>query len=346
MPDITKYEELKKIAREIRDDANAEAQFSEAARKNINQAASHGMHIAGRLKELEKILGRDDFKQWASENIPSVKLEHRSLINACDGDNDKGDNLCRAFLKLGSVVPKTPAVKREQRKKTNRNPATESVKISSLVVTTGTQIRACVNDSLIEDFAEDMEAGDSFPSIVLFRGPGGDILADGFHRVWAATRIGKKEINADIRSGSKSDALRYALSANSAHGQRRTNADKRRSVALALAEWPKVSDREIAEICAVGNHLVADVRKQVGESPTCPKVGRDGKSYPAKPQLRVQKSESEEAVARELKDLEEKPRVKSAPKVIELQASAEIVTDEPPRIRAADEIIAEQSQAA
>jgi hypothetical protein len=60
---------------------------------------------------------------------------------------------------------------------------------------------------------------------------------------------------------------------------KRTNADKRRSVELALAEWPNVSDRQIAEICAVGYSLVAEVRQSQlpdsGSSPQ-PRIGKDG----------------------------------------------------------------------
>ena len=101
--------------------------------------------------------------------------------------------------------------------------------------------------------------------------------------VSAANRNGSKSISAEIRKGTKADALRFALGANVAHGLKRTNADKRRSVELALAEWPNVSDRQIAEICAVNHHLVADARSaQLGDSPSSPepqpRIGKDGKT--------------------------------------------------------------------
>ncbi len=60
-----------------------------------------------------------------------------------------------------------------------------------------------------------------------------------------------------------------------------SNADKRRSVELALGEWPELSDREIARICCVNDHLVADARKTncgnpAVEQPTT-RIGADGK---------------------------------------------------------------------
>ena len=50
---------------------------------------------------------------------------------------------------------------------------------------------------------------------------------------------------------------------------------------LALAEWPKLSDREIARICAVSHIMVADVRPgQLEDSSSlqpATRIGKDGK---------------------------------------------------------------------
>ena len=64
-------------------------------------------------------------------------------------------------------------------------------------------------------------------------------LADGFHRVLATCMAGLTEIAADVRVGSQRDAFLYGISANSTHGLARTNADKRKAVALLLvdAKW-------------------------------------------------------------------------------------------------------------
>ena len=65
--------------------------------------------------------------------------------------------------------------------------------------------------------------------------------------------------------------------------------DKHRSVELALAEWPKLSDRELARICAVGHPFVGDVRKAQVESDSTyqpqTRIGGDGKERkpPTKP---------------------------------------------------------------
>jgi hypothetical protein len=64
------------------------------------------------------------------------------------------------------------------------------------------------------------------------------------------------------------------------HGLRRSNADKRRSVELALAEWPKLSDVEIGRICAVGKTLAGEVRRDiqpVEKTGSETRIGADGK---------------------------------------------------------------------
>jgi hypothetical protein len=58
-------------------------------------------------------------------------------------------------------------------------------------------------------------------------------------------------------------ALQHALAANQTHGLRRTNADKRRAVELALDRWPDKSDREIATLAGTSHPFVGRVR---GES--------------------------------------------------------------------------------
>ena len=69
--------------------------------------------------------------------------------------------------------------------------------------------------------------------------------------------------------------------ANSAHGLRRTNDDKRRAVEMLLSdeEWSKRSDRWIAEKCGVHHDTVGSYRKQLSVSASSPgRTGQDGKT--------------------------------------------------------------------
>jgi hypothetical protein len=51
---------------------------------------------------------------------------------------------------------------------------------------------------------------DELSPVVVFDTPEGLLLADGYHRVRAAERLGRVTVEADVRRGSRSDALRYA----------------------------------------------------------------------------------------------------------------------------------------
>lgn len=167
------------------------------------------------------------------------------------------------------------------------------LKLSEIPTTAGTQIRASINKEALDEYAEAMkDATNKFPPVVVFHDGNRYILADGFHRVLAATRNGFRDIVAEVRKGAKSDALKYALSANAAHGIQRTNLDKRRSAEMALHEWPNLSDVELGRICAVSHTFVADVRRSIQPATVAgsPRIGADGKarrlpvpSYPNAP---------------------------------------------------------------
>jgi hypothetical protein len=51
-------------------------------------------------------------------------------------------------------------------------------------------------------------------------------LADGFHRVQGAKHFNIRNIRADIRQGTRRDAVLYSTGANGKHGLRRTNEDQ------------------------------------------------------------------------------------------------------------------------
>jgi uncharacterized ParB-like nuclease family protein len=149
-----------------------------------------------------------------------------------------------------------------------------------------TQVRAEINDATVADYAERMEAGDIFPPAELFEESGAYYIGDGWHRLLAAQKNGDVTIQANVQPGGRVAAVKCALGANATHGLKRTNADKRRSVEVALAEFGNLSDREIAKVCAVGHQLVGVARAQLDDSSSSPtpRLGADGKTrkLPAK----------------------------------------------------------------
>ncbi len=127
----------------------------------------------------------------------------------------------------------------------------------------GTQPRAELNQSTVDEYAEAYRAGATLPPVTLFFDGSQYWLADGFHRYFAAKAAGKKSIPEEVTPGTLREAILYSLSANSKHGLKRSNADKRRAVETLLkdAEWGLWSDHELARRCAVSASFVGDVRK-------------------------------------------------------------------------------------
>src|ERR1051325_5354341 len=134
----------------------------------------------------------------------------------------------------------------------------KKLKLSEIVTDAGTQVRAGLNEATVADYAESLADGAKFPPVIVFHDGSRYIAADGFHRIHAASRSGATLIECDIRKGSKSDALKFALGCNAHHGLRRTNADKRHAVGMALREFPMLSDRALAEICIVSDRFGGD----------------------------------------------------------------------------------------
>lgn len=152
----------------------------------------------------------------------------------------------------------------------------------------GTQTRTAISQEVISEYAEAMSEGDEFPAVVVFHDGNDYWLADGFHRVAACRAARIDEVSADVQSGTLRDALLFAAGANSQHGFRRTNADKRMAVRRLLEdkEWSGWNDSEIARRCRVSHPMVAHMRKGYLETfqdksvaPTPRKVERNGTVY-------------------------------------------------------------------
>lgn len=162
-----------------------------------------------------------------------------------------------------------------------------AIPVASIRRDGGTQVRATLSDAAISDYTEAIRAGASLPPIIVFHDGSDHWLADGFHRVEAVARAGIEKVVADVRPGTRRDAVLYACGANTTHGLRRTNEDKRRAVELLLRdeEWSQWSDRKIAQTCGVSDRFVGNVRKDLspnGSEMRPRKVERGGTVYEQK----------------------------------------------------------------
>lgn len=139
------------------------------------------------------------------------------------------------------------------------------VELAHIAADTAAQPRTTIKAEKVAEYVEDMQRGDRFPAMVVFKEAEKFWLADGFHRYYAAKTAGLETFNCDVRPGSLRDAILFSCGANASHGLRRTNDDKRRAVVKLLddAEWASWSDSEIARHCAVDAGTVAKYRKEM-----------------------------------------------------------------------------------
>lgn len=141
----------------------------------------------------------------------------------------------------------------------------EGLYLAAIQIDGGTQSRATLNQHVVDDYAEAIQAGATFPPIVVFYDGKKHWLADGFHRFHAYQKAGREKVAADVRQGTRRDAILHSVGANETHGLRRTNDDKRRAVLTLLgdAEWSKWSDNDIRQKCHVSLAFVQKERKDV-----------------------------------------------------------------------------------
>lgn len=126
------------------------------------------------------------------------------------------------------------------------------VHVSDLTVDPEIQLASRGTDpNTVQDYVIAMTNGDEFPAIVAFRENGTILLSAGFHRVAAAQFLGLAEIEAEIREGSRQDAMVYAAIDNAKNARPMSQAQKREAGArlLRLTDW---SQERIAKELAVG----------------------------------------------------------------------------------------------
>ena len=177
-----------------------------------------------------------------------------------------------------------------------------------------TQPRVAIDENVVKQYADDLEAGAKFPPVQVMSDGATYWLVDGFHRYHAHKKLGKTQIAAKVATGVQTEAQWQSLTANKTHGLRRTNEDKAKAVLKALKLRPECSDRAIAEHVGVTDRTVMKYResnsgaeilhltKQAesgAETPHPPKrIGKDGKRYPVrKPQSKKSATSAKPAIS-------------------------------------------------
>ena len=87
------------------------------------------------------------------------------------------------------------------------------LRIADLLATAPVDPEAHLDAARVERYARML---DDLPPVVVFETSEGLLLVDGYHRVAAARRLELETVEADVRRGSRHDALRYATAVGAA----------------------------------------------------------------------------------------------------------------------------------
>jgi len=157
------------------------------------------------------------------------------------------------------------------------------ISIESITIGDEIQQRVSLNQECIEEYAEEIRKGTRFPALAVFFDGERYLLADGLHRLLAYKQAGVTTVEVIVHEGGVREATLYAAGANSDHGLRRTNADKRKAVTTLLfdKEWTSWSDAAIAEQCRVSSAFVGKLRNEMtlnGLESSPIRIGKDGRT--------------------------------------------------------------------
>jgi len=142
---------------------------------------------------------------------------------------------------------------------------TELIDLSLINLYQSIQSRKGLNMQALVEYEEVWKSGKKFPPVDLYFDGQSYWVGDGFHRIKSRleANLRSNKIEAIVHQGSKRDAILHSVGANSNHGLRRTNEDKRHAVEILLRdeEWSQWSNREIARKADVSEFLVRSTRK-------------------------------------------------------------------------------------
>lgn len=164
-----------------------------------------------------------------------------------------------------------------------------TVRLSDISTDERTQIRTRTDPTHIATLAELYESDIPIDPIILFRSDGTYLIADGWHRFYAQKNLGRETCKAVIREGTESDIFLAACYANAQTRKPLSYPDKYRVAVYLIANWPQLSNRDLAELSgfAVSHAFVGKVKREL--SPVENGNGGNGKKAPvaqAQPQQR------------------------------------------------------------
>lgn len=143
--------------------------------------------------------------------------------------------------------------------------------LANIVIDDTTDIRESMNEATIQEY---MDILDRLPPVTVFDTDEGYVLADGFHRATAAERLGLKEIDVEVRAGTRTDAEEFAAYANATSGLKLTPEERRAGIRRLHRNHPDWNKAKLAQMMGCSERVVQSVltarkvRQEVGDIAT------------------------------------------------------------------------------
>lgn len=153
--------------------------------------------------------------------------------------------------------------------------------VDSIVVDPAFNVRATLDEATVEHYAGIF---DQLPPVSVFSMPEGYLLVAGFHRMAAARRLGRTEVKAEVRQGSRQEAEEFAVLDNTTHGRPYSRAERREAALRLLRLHPDWANNRLAGKLGVSANTVEVIRQQAESAGQIEVmetlIGADGKNYP------------------------------------------------------------------
>jgi ParB-like chromosome segregation protein Spo0J len=130
------------------------------------------------------------------------------------------------------------------------------VAIKDIIIDPAVQIRRGNHEPTVRRYEESF---DKLPPVVVFKTKEGLLLADGFHRMAAAERLGLREIKAEIRTGSREAALEYAVIGNTKNAEALTPDERDEGIRRLKRLHSDWTQTKIADMMSVSEVTVRHV---------------------------------------------------------------------------------------
>lgn len=128
--------------------------------------------------------------------------------------------------------------------------------LANIVIDDTIDIRESMNEATVQEY---MDILDRLPPVTVFDTDEGYVLADGFHRATAAERLGLKEIDVEVRAGTRTDAEEFAAYANATAALKLTPEERRVGIRRLHRLHPDWNKTKLAQMMGCGERVVQSV---------------------------------------------------------------------------------------